>query len=74
MGNTQDRHLHYDEEGKSIYLSGQRKTNQQTKTKYQDIMERYHKALKWEIEHSSNQEEFLKYERYSSNRIKPLPQ
>lgn len=54
MSDTQDRCLHYNDEGELIHLSGLKKNNQQTKTKYQDMMERYHKALKWEIEHSRN--------------------
>lgn len=52
MEDTQDRHLHYNDKGEPIRLSGLKRNNQQTKTKYQDMMERYHKALKWEIEHS----------------------
>ena len=54
MSDKQDKHLHYDNEGNPIYLSGLKRNNQQTKTKYQDMMERYHEALKWEIEHNRN--------------------
>lgn len=52
MSDTQEKRLHYNDKGEPIRLSGLKRNNQQTKTKYQDMMERYHKALKWEIEHS----------------------
>ena len=54
MGDTQDRHIHYDDKGRRIYLSGIRSNNQSTKNRYQIMQERYHKALQWEIEHSRN--------------------
>lgn len=54
MGDTQDKHLHYNDKGEPIHLSGLKRNNRQTKTKYQDMMERYHKVLKWEIENSRN--------------------
>ena len=54
MGDTQDRCIHCNDKGEQICLSGLKRNNKQTKTKYQDMMERYHKALKWEIEHSRN--------------------
>lgn len=52
MGDTQDRHIHYDDRGRRIYLSGIRFNNQFAKSRYQIMQERYHKALLWEIEHS----------------------
>ena len=54
MDDTQDRHIHYDDKGRRIYLSGIRTNNQSTKSRYQVMQERYHKALQWEIEHSRN--------------------
>ena len=54
MNNTQDRHIHHDDEGRPIYLSGKRLNNQSTKSRYQTMQERYHRALQWEIEHSRN--------------------
>ena len=54
MGDTPDRHHHYDDNGNSIYLSGLKKNNQQHKTKYQDMMERYYRALKWKNEPSKH--------------------
>lgn len=54
MGDTQDRHTHYDDKGRPIYLSGIRFNNQSAKSRYQIMQERYHKALQWEIEHSRN--------------------
>lgn len=47
MGDTKDRNLHYDNEETPIYLSGLKKNNQQIKTKYQDMLEQYHKTLQW---------------------------
>ena len=54
MVDTQDRHIHYDDKGRPIYLSGIRSNNQSTKSRYQIMQERYHKALQWEIEHNRN--------------------
>lgn len=49
MSEKQDNHLHYDDRGELIHLSGIKRNNQQIKTKYQDMMERYYKALKWDV-------------------------
>lgn len=54
MDDTQDRCVHRNDRGEPIYLSGLKRNNQQIKTKYQDMMERYHRALQWEIEHNKN--------------------
>lgn len=54
MDDTQDRHIHFNDRGEQIRLSGLKRNNQKTKTKYQDMMERYYRALKWKNEYSKN--------------------
>lgn len=54
MGDIQDRHRHFDDNGKPIHLSGLKRNNRQIKTQYQDLMERYHRALEWDAKHRRN--------------------
>lgn len=45
-------HLHYDEQGKPIYLSGQwQRLRTASETKWQKMIRRYHEALKQERRH-----------------------
>lgn len=54
MDDTEDRHLHFNDKGEPIYLSGHRADNRHSKSRYQIMQERYCQILEWKYEHSKN--------------------